>query len=190
MQKFKVVLFIFVAFCILSVHCSAQVPQDKLPRMPGGRLLMGYDQYGLMLTSEYETVKLPAETDGWVTESSISADGKILAAAHHIPDLPPGSRPKSIVGTYSVADKKWTEYKNIEFWDENISISPDGSKVAYLLRSTPDMRTRLNILDLKNGLVTFGPQITMYIGYLLAGHRMATELFLKMMMHLDTFSHR
>jgi len=69
-----------------------------------------------------------------------------------------------VVATYSVPDEKWTEYKDLETLGGSVAISPDGSKLACLMRKAVDAPAHLHILDLKTGKVTFGPELWEYDG--------------------------
>jgi Tol biopolymer transport system component len=81
-----------------------------------------------------------------------------------VPNHPPEAKPPLIVGTYSIADNKWTDYKELEIKGGSVAISPDGSKLAcsYMATGSP----LLHILNLETGKVSVGPEESKYAGSL------------------------
>jgi Tol biopolymer transport system component len=150
---------LLIVNCLLPFTIGAQVDMRHLPRIPDATLLVGYQDYGLILTTGDKTIQLPPETDGSFIETSITADGRVLAAGHHIDQEAQTVRSRATVATYSIADKKWHAFKDIEFTYKNISISPDGAKMAYVAHDYEIKQDHLNILDIKSGNVSEGPLI-------------------------------
>jgi dipeptidyl aminopeptidase/acylaminoacyl peptidase len=137
---------------------SVAAKKDNLPRLPGAALLVGYPPGDLEITTEDKTSKLQEGELELILTPSISADGRIVASARHIAETPT-NRYRSIplvVSTYSMTDKKWTEYKDLQIRGGSVAISPDGSKVAC--SSMAGAPYGLHILDVKTGKVTVGPE--------------------------------
>jgi len=63
-----------------------------------------------------------------------------------------------MVGTYSMADSRWTDYKGLEVFDGDVAISADGSKLACVTRSIAGAPSHIRILDVKAGKVTVAPE--------------------------------
>jgi len=154
------------AFIVLVVLAAFSFPRfvpaakkDKLPRLPGAALLMGYPPYDLAMTVEDKTLKLQQRHgDDWRVEPSISADGRMIASARPIPGERSDDKPRLTVSTYSMNDNKWTEYKGLEVFGGSIAISPDGSELAYVTTGTDSPRSRLHIFDIATGKSTLGPE--------------------------------
>jgi Tol biopolymer transport system component len=69
-----------------------------------------------------------------------------------------------IVGTYDIAENRWTDYNDLQIKGGSIAISPDGTKLACSNMATgPSL---LHILDLKTGKISVGPEVTKYDGFL------------------------
>ncbi len=159
MRRWSVAIVMFTAFSLPWFTASVEAKKDDLPRLPGAVLLLGYPPANLAITTEYKTSKLQEEgTDGLITPS-ISADGLVVASARVAAGEPSTSRSRLIVSTYSMADNKWTEYKDLEIFRGTVAISPDGSKLACVTRKMADAPSGLHVLDLKTGKVTVGPEL-------------------------------
>jgi len=129
-----------------------------LPRLPGAVLLVGYPPDSLFLTLDQRTIDLQAHDGAQsLIRPSISLDGNIVASARSAVSDGSAPSPGLIVSTYSVAEKKWTAYKDLEIAVGSVAISADGSKVACITRTMPAAPSGLRILDLKTGKITDGP---------------------------------
>jgi Tol biopolymer transport system component len=107
--------------------------EPNLPRMPGAVLLFGTAPVEVWLSTPTGNVQLQpsaGEAIAWENpciEPSIARDGSVVASVQW-----KGNRPRKMaIATYSVADKKWTEYAEGDFGDD-LAISPDGTKLAYV----------------------------------------------------------
>jgi Tol biopolymer transport system component len=129
---------------------------DDLPRLPRATLLVGYPPGTLMVTTRDATSQLQVGGVEWYVTPSMSADGRIVASARTPDDVPHGSRLRyrMIVGTYSMADKKWTDYEDLAVFDGSVSISPDGSKLACITSEQAGATSHLSLLDLNTGKIT------------------------------------
>jgi hypothetical protein len=133
--------------------------KDNLPRLPGSELLVeGYLPERLLLTTESTTLLLQEDAIGLTGVPSISSDGGVVASARRVLSAP-SRDPRLIAGTYAVKDSEWTDHPEVEGVWGPVAISPDGSKLACVTRdwkasSLPESRARLQILDLKTGMVT------------------------------------
>ena len=87
---------------------------NNLPRMPGAILLVGYPPSNLLVTVNNKTRKLQEDAQGDALISpSMSADGSVVASAHRISGDPFTRAPRLMVSTYSMADDKWTDHKEL-----------------------------------------------------------------------------
>lgn len=74
---------------------------------------------------------------------SITRDGRIVASARL-----KSARPRRVaIATYSVAEKRWTEYAEGDYAG-SVAISPDGSKLAFAGEASSHPAP-LNMIDLK-----------------------------------------
>jgi Tol biopolymer transport system component len=88
---------------------------------------------------------------------SISADGRVIASVLPGSDYELSRREHLFtVGTYSMTDHKWTEYTGLELSHGAVSISPDGTKLACVARTTPEGASLFRILDLRTRKITEG----------------------------------
>jgi Tol biopolymer transport system component len=136
---------------------SLQIPREKLPRMTGATLLLGWPSEQLTVTAGDQVSTLPGTADSWRISPSISADGSVIASA--LPGSDYGlSRSEHwfTVSTYAMTDKKWTEYPGLELSHGAVSISPDGTKLACVARATLEGPSLFSILDLKTGKIIVG----------------------------------
>jgi len=133
---------------------------DDVPCLPGAWLLLGYPPHSLFLTSQGKTQNLNGDGLGDdLVSPSISTDGKVIASAHRIAgDAFPRS-PRLVISTYSVTDKKWTDYKDLEIRGGSVAISADGTKLVCNTQKTPTAPSGARILDLKTGEITPLPKI-------------------------------
>jgi hypothetical protein len=159
----KLAMFLVVACCLLTFTWSVGASKDNLPRFPAAALLVTHFPDNLAVTVGEKTTQIQGGGD-WAVIPSISADGRVVASARMVPDHPPEAKPTLIVGTYDVADNRWTDYKGLEIKGGTVAISPDGSKLAcsYMATGPP----LLHILDLKTGKVSVGPEASKYAGSL------------------------
>jgi len=147
-----------MAILVLSVLSSSgeDLRGGNIPRLPGATLLLGWPPDQLTVTAGDETWRLPGKA-GMIDSPSISADGRVIASALPGSDYePPRSGHWFTVSTYSMTDNKWTEYPGLELRHGPVSISPDGTKLACVARTTTNGPSLLRILDLKTGKITVG----------------------------------
>ena len=157
MKRFWVERLAIVAVtvcCLLSFTSFVEASKDDLPRLPGQALLVVHFPGDLAVTVGENTTQIQGGGE-WEVIPSISADGRIVASAQMIPDLSLESEPRFIVGTYSMADHRWTYYNQLEIKGGSVAISPDGSRLACSHMSHGP--SRIHILDLKTGKITLGP---------------------------------
>jgi hypothetical protein len=168
MKKWNVVVAIFVALSLPWPIASVEAKMDNLPRMSGATLLVGYPPFNLVVTTGDTTSKLQEGGGDWYVTPSMSADGRIIASARTAGDAPAGSRVRStlIAGIYSMTDKGWRDYANVKILGGAVAVSPDGSKLACVTRSTAESPSRLQFLDLKTGAVSIGPESTKNAGHI------------------------
>jgi WD40 repeat protein len=138
-------------------------PRERdLPRMPGGVMLYGSAPDAVWLSTPSGIVKLqPSPGDVRPFEGpgigpSITSDGTLVASArwkHY--------RPRKVaIATYSIAEKKWTEYAEGDFRGP-VVISPEGTKLAY--EGEPEetncgyYRARVHVIDRKTLRETVEP---------------------------------
>src|SRR5260370_1750552 len=147
----------------LNAGAGKAVKQEELARLPGAVLLTGYPPFELWMTAPGEILQLQP-TAGNVTSGSmhtfyprITLDGRIVASARVKADDPW----RVAIATYSVPEKKWTEYVEGEY-EYGVAISPDGRKLAYMdeMKDTnPNLVRHVHINNLKTGEQSTGPEI-------------------------------
>lgn len=153
------VLSIGLVPLVLFTTLSAKPKPHNLPRSPGALLLVGWPSDQLTVTNGDQTFTLPGMVDSWMIAPSISADGRVIASALAGSDYELSrSEHWFTVSTYSMKDLKWTQYPGLEISHGAVSISPDGSKVACVARTTANSPSLFRILDLKTGEITIGQQ--------------------------------
>jgi len=137
-----------------------EAKMDNLARLPGATLLMGYPPYNLVVTTGDTTSKLQTGGGDWYVTPSMSADGHLIASARADANAASSlrSRPKLTVSTYSMADQRWADYKDLDVYDGSVAISPDGTKLACITRKVAGAPSHLRILDLHTGAITAGPE--------------------------------
>jgi hypothetical protein len=146
-----------IACCLLSFTSAVEAGKENLPRFPGQALLMGHLPEDLAVTVGENTTQIEGGGQ-WEVVPSISADGRVVASARMVPNLPLDSEPQFVVGTYTLADNQWTYYRGLEIKGGSVAISPDGSKLACSHMSTgPSL---IHVLDLKTGKLSVGPEAT------------------------------
>jgi len=92
-------------------------------------------------------------------DPSITLDGGVVASA-----LLKQYRPRTVaIATYSVVEKKWTEYAEGDF-NAGVAISPDGARLAYLGGSEETdcgySVRRIHVIDRKARRETIAPMRT------------------------------
>ena len=153
----RLATFPVIACCLLSFTSFVEASKDNLPRFSGQEMLMRHFPEDLAVTVGENTTQIQGGGQ-WEVVPSISADGRVVASARMVPNLPLDSEPLFVVGTYTIADNQWTYYKELEIKGGSVAISPDGSKLACSHMSTgPSL---IHILDLKTGKISVGPETT------------------------------
>lgn len=149
-----------IAGCVLFFTSSVGASKgnkDNLPRLPGAALLVGHFPDDLAVTVGDQTTQIEAG-GGWEVLPSLSADGRVVASARMVSNRFAEDKLTFLVGTYSLVDNEWTEYKDLVIKGGSVAISPDGSKVACSKMAEGD--ALLHILDLKTGKIWVGPEMT------------------------------
>src|SRR5258708_4466052 len=154
-----------VVFLDLACCTGQELRKDKLPRFPDATLLMGYPPGKLVVTTGDTTSVVQAGSGDWSVTPSISADGHLVASARIADDenFPPTSRPLLTVGIYSLRDKSWRDFRNLEISGGKVAISPDGSRLGCITR-TAGRPPRIQLLDLVTGTLSIGPDSTTNAG--------------------------
>lgn len=143
-------LIVFLGF-MLSIFFSLRIileakVKEELPRIPGATLLLGWgDVDKLQATTPSRTVDVLDQTDsGYSTPHypSISRDGKVIACIRHKSRNPQ----RVAVATFSISDSKWSEYAESDYVDA-VSISPDASRLAFLIHDPDSTSIHLHIVD-------------------------------------------
>jgi dipeptidyl aminopeptidase/acylaminoacyl peptidase len=139
---------------------SAAAKVDHLPRLPGASLLVGYAPGDLMVTIGDATLEMQTGGGNSYVLPSLSADGNLVASARYadFASTVPRALPLLTVGIYSMIEKRWRDYPSLKIQGGSVAISPDGSRLAYVTRSTAEAPPRIQFLDLKTGAVTIGPE--------------------------------
>jgi hypothetical protein len=166
MNKWSVVAAMLVALNHTGGTASPEAKMDNLPRLPGATLLVGYPPDNLMVTTGDTTLKLQTGGGNWYVTPSASADGNLIVSAHIADNASaaPRARPLLTVSVYSMIEKRWRDYTNLEILGGTVAISADGSRLACVTRSTSEAPSRLQFLDLKTGTVSIGPESTKNAG--------------------------
>lgn len=166
MRKIWIVLFIFCAWSGIGLGQENKdqdiKPRERdLPRMPGAVMLYGGGPDTAYLRTPDGALKVqPPEELGIIEysglEPSITRDGNVVAIARW-----KSYRPRRLViATYSVAEKKWTEYAEGDF-NAGVAISPDGASLAYLGESEETncgySVSRIHVIDRKTLQETIAP---------------------------------
>ncbi len=128
---------------------SSKAKHDYIPHIPGAALLIGWGPPNFMAVSmPHQTLPLLPEPNqpyigGPLMYPSITRDGRIVASARL-----KSARPRRVaIATYSVAEKRWTEYAEGDYAG-SVAISPDGSKLAFAGEASSHPAP-LNMIDLK-----------------------------------------
>ena len=149
-------LLVLVACALLWPSSGDKAKKDNLPRLPGATLLVGWAPGPLMVTTPNSTRELDDSRVSQSIDPTITRDGKTVASAR-IRRVFPGPL---AIGTYSVLESKWTEYqteyKYTEYFQGEISIAPDGSKLAFVVaRNSPG--AQMHVIDLRTGMESIFP---------------------------------
>jgi Tol biopolymer transport system component len=122
--------------------------------------LVGYPPGVLALTTGNDTLMLEPPIDWSHTGGfypGLTRDGSRVAAArwkdYHQQIV--------VVGTYSIADGKWTDYAEGDYRG-GVAISPDGSKLAFVAefeRIGEDGFHRVRLINLNTGEPSLGPPV-------------------------------
>ena len=141
---------------ILSMMCAACLEpsgdaMNKLPRLPGARLLVGYPPGILVVTSPDNTWTV-ADTDVYLgVFPTMSGDGNVIATTRLKSPQPIRDQQPMSIATYSLVEGKWTEYREIPRFQGGIAISHDGYKLAF---AVADPRRRppveMHVVDLNS----------------------------------------
>lgn len=150
-----------VILAVLSLPWLALTQKrEDVPRLPGAELLVkSYigNRWVFLLATDKKTLTLQEDAIGLAATPSISADGSVIASAKLMPSAP-SRAPGLIASTYSARNDKWTTYPELEGVSGSVTISPDGSKLACVIRDQPRLQDlpkfQLRILDLRTGKVT------------------------------------
>jgi Tol biopolymer transport system component len=153
MRASPIFLSALVVFQALSLDTSLRTQKENLPQMPSATLLMGWPLHQLELTTENTTVKIQSDEGEWSITPSISADGRIVAAARSRDGQLSSLRVRStlVISTYSVINRVWTEYKGLTTFSGPVAISPNGSKLACFTGGMGTAGWRLRVVDIKSG---------------------------------------
>jgi Tol biopolymer transport system component len=150
-----------LGICLLWLKASGQTKTERLPRLPGATLLLGYPPQTLLTTAGDATSTLQNEGGDWWVTPSISAHGNVIASASRDSSVPRASRERLglIVSIYSVAAQSWTKYKDLEILGGTVSISPDGATLACVTREPHGAVYELRFLDILSGKIMTGPEL-------------------------------
>src|SRR5258708_7942037 len=165
-------LFGQIIAIIAFVSLSNGVASEHLPKVPGAMLLVGYDPFSLVLTTETATIDLEPNPFhlaryGNPIYASMSRDGRLVAYARLKALTKDNSEARRIVAisTYSISDRKIVEHLEGPY-TRTVSISPDGSKIAFIASEWRPAAGRqyeaisqIHVLNLQNGQQIVGPQV-------------------------------
>ncbi len=93
----------------------------------------------------------------------MSRDGMTIAATLAKDDGVRRSLPLMSIATYSVMERKWTEYKSeyedVQNFQGAIAIAPDASRLAFPVKKPPwkNPRVDIHVIDLKTGVERMHP---------------------------------
>jgi dipeptidyl aminopeptidase/acylaminoacyl peptidase len=138
-----------------TLESIAREKNDNFARIPGATLLIGYTEEYLWLTSVENTIRTKGNVyraGSWLP--SISADGRILAAIQMTGDY--RTPPIPVTLDTQKEGEEGVPYAELKFDRGEISISPDGSKLACS-RHNGFAAWNLQILDLRTGQISLGP---------------------------------
>jgi hypothetical protein len=162
-------LWLLGAYAILPLAIGQRMDLRNLPRLAGARLLAGYPPQSLAISTEDENLILrpdlphgPVIGDESRIYPSISRDGNLIAAGRWKGGFP---RRVVAVSTYSIREKKWTEYA-VGPYESAVAISPDGFKLAYVENEKPAQLDsgfnglyRVHVIHLGSGQESLGPRV-------------------------------
>jgi Tol biopolymer transport system component len=168
MKRWGVVVAMFVALNLPWSIATVEAKMDNFARFPGATLLTGYAPGNLVVTIGDATLGLQTEGGNSYVLPSLSADGNLVASARYadLASTVPRALPLLTVGVYSRIEKQWRDYRNLEVQGGSVAISPDGSKLAYIRRSTAGTPPRIQFLNLKTAAVSIGPESMKNAGHI------------------------
>lgn len=156
-----IIVSVILSLLLASSGPIAKDGEDFWPRMPGAELLIGSrTPEFLTLTTPNQSLRLlpePGQPETWDRApiyATISKDGQTIAGAR----LKIGGPRRVAIATYSIVEKKWTEYAEGDF-SGTVAISPDGSKLAFSCNEGTNGNYRLCIIVLRSKEHTYGPSL-------------------------------
>lgn len=151
-----------IVFLFLHSALSAQTDKHKLPRLPGAALLVGYPPSYLVVTTADRTHSIVDKEFEWTGNCpTLSGDGLNVTSVRNEPRSVP-------VATYSILEKKWTEYEGVKNFQSCIALTSDGSRLAFTVQESSHSPTAsVHVIDLKTGSKKVIPA---------GGHRGGTRL--------------
>jgi Tol biopolymer transport system component len=136
-----------------ALHAATGERNEQLLHLQGAVLLFGYpgdDTIFVTRAGEELTLQPPGpDRAGHHTYPSLSRDGTLVATSYVKSPYP---HYREGIATYSLIDKKWTEYGGGDFrcvWA--ITISPDGSTLAFKAERHWNQPRQLLLLNLDTG---------------------------------------
>lgn len=148
---------ILVGSClsVALLHGEAE-RKERLLHVPGAVLLLGYpDDDVLYVTRDGEELTLQPpgpNRAGHHTYPSLSRDGSVIATSYVKSPYP---HYREGIAVYSLVDKHWTQYSGGDFhyvWA--VSLSPDGSALAFKAARHWSQPWQLLLLNLRTGMMT------------------------------------
>lgn len=142
------------------------LPNRNLPRLEGSALLLEYPPASLVVSRFDSVLKIQEAGGNSYVRPSLLADGNLVATARYadLASTVPRALPLLTVGIYVMDERRWRDYPSLLVQGGSVAISADGSRLAYLARSTDETPARIHFLDLKTGTVSIGPESTKYTG--------------------------
>ena len=138
------------------VHGPMRSRTERLLHLPGSVLLSGYPgDDTLFVTRDGKELRLQvpgSKRAGHHTYPSLSRDGTLVATSYV---KSPHPLYREGIATYSLVDRRWKQYNGGDYtyvWA--ITISPDGSTLAFKAERDRTHRPQLLLLDLKTGDTT------------------------------------
>jgi Tol biopolymer transport system component len=142
------ILLVCIVYLLLVSNVDVDAKDDSLLRLPGATLLFGNPDGAWYITADSVKIDLQPNpsASGQNCFSSVSRDGKTVATRYRKESALAESSVAFAVATYSLLDKKWTEYTQNHEVDA-VSISADGSKLAVIGADDDHGRHSLKVLD-------------------------------------------
>lgn len=138
------------------VDGAAAERKERLLHVPGSVLLLGYaEDDTLFVTRDGEELTLQPpgpNRAGHHTYPSLSRDGTLVATSYVKSPYP---HYREGIATYSLVDNQWKEYSGGDYhlvWA--VSLSPDGTTLAFKAERNWEQPRQLLQLDLKTGDTT------------------------------------